>query len=115
MFPSLPERDLVTWNAMHSGFVQQGMGSKAGELLQLMTTPDKGTFESLLSACSRSGQVQEGREYSFRVMVEEYSITPSCEHHGCMVDMLGRAGCVEEAEQFMEPTPAVFGAGIVSQ
>jgi len=72
------------------------------------------TFVSLLSACSHAGLVEEGRHF-FNSMRKEHGITPQVEHYSCMVDLLGRAGFLDEAEEFIrrmpiEPNLAVWGA-----
>ncbi|CAH9074308.1 unnamed protein product [Cuscuta europaea] len=38
-------------------------------------------------------------------MVEIHGMTPSSEHCGCMVDLFGRAGLLEEAEKFIQYFP----------
>ncbi|RVW63555.1 Pentatricopeptide repeat-containing protein [Vitis vinifera] len=58
-------------------------------------------FASLLSAFSHSGLVEKGR-YWFSIMVNEYKIQPSEKHYACMVDLLSRAGRVEEAQELIE-------------
>ncbi|KAL6338148.1 hypothetical protein AAG906_012844 [Vitis piasezkii] len=63
--------------------------------------PDHATFASLLSAFSHSGLVEKGR-YWFSVMVNEYKIQPSEKHYACMVDLLSRAGRVEEAQELID-------------
>ncbi|TKY47226.1 Pentatricopeptide repeat-containing protein [Spatholobus suberectus] len=52
-------------------------------------------------ACSRAGLVDEGRYY-FKLMMDGYGIEPEMEHYGCMVDLLARAGLVEEAVRLIE-------------
>lgn len=69
---------------------------------------------AVLSACSHAGLVDEGREY-FYSMNHDYGITANSVHYTCMVDLLGRAGRLEEAQQLMknmpfEPDAAAWGA-----
>ncbi|KAK9266298.1 hypothetical protein L1049_001820 [Liquidambar formosana] len=76
--------------------------------------PDEITFISLLCACSRSGMVTEGLEY-FNSMEHKYCIAPNLKHYACMVDLLGRAGHLEDAHEFIKkmsikPDPAIWGA-----
>ncbi|XP_068658045.1 pentatricopeptide repeat-containing protein At4g02750-like [Aristolochia californica] len=66
--------------------------------------PNQVTFTGVLSACSYSGFVQKGRQL-FNEMVHMHNIRPSAEHHTCMVDMLARAGLLEEAEAFLMHLP----------
>ena len=64
----------------------------------------KVTFVGLLHACSHSGLVDEGRQF-FKSMSSDYGLTPLLEHYACMVDLLGRAGDVQGAEQFIYDMP----------
>ncbi|PKA60457.1 Pentatricopeptide repeat-containing protein [Apostasia shenzhenica] len=122
LFDEMPERNLVTWNAMLSGFSMHGMCSEALILFSAMAEealrPDDITFVSLLSACSRSGDVDNGRRL-FRELGSVYGLTPKVEHLACMVDLLGRAGHLEEAERLIRkmaipPNEVVLGSLIAS-
>ena len=62
--------------------------------------PDDITFMALLSTFSHAGLVGEGWKY-FDCMRRDYHITPSVEHYACMVDLLGRAGHLDEAWNFI--------------
>ncbi|XP_039117501.1 pentatricopeptide repeat-containing protein At1g15510, chloroplastic [Dioscorea cayenensis subsp. rotundata] len=117
-FNSLEEKDVVSWNIMMTGYAVRGHGDLAVDLFKRMeekgVLPDEVTFIALLCACSRSGMVNQGWEY-FDNMHKKYSITPSLRHYACMVDLLGRAGWLEEAQQFIkempiEPDAAIWGA-----
>ncbi|KAL5783219.1 hypothetical protein ACOSP7_008248 [Xanthoceras sorbifolium] len=66
--------------------------------------PDHVTFIALLSACSHGGLVKEGYEF-FSKMSSVYKINPKIEHYGCMVDLLGQAGHLEEAANFISSMP----------
>ncbi|KAK7851979.1 pentatricopeptide repeat-containing protein [Quercus suber] len=72
------------------------------------------TFLGIHCACVHGGLVSEGKEY-FRRMSEEFGITPLIQHHGCMVDLFGRAGLIQEARNLvnsmpMDPDVPVWGA-----
>jgi len=66
--------------------------------------PNEVTFVGLLHACSHSGLVDEGRQF-FKSMSSDYGLTPLLEHYACMVDLLGRAGDVQGALQFIYDMP----------
>lgn len=68
----------------------------------------------VLSACSHTGLTDRGTEY-FHSMNKDYGITPNSKHYACMIDLLGRAGCLEEAQNLIrnmpfEPDAATWGA-----
>ncbi|KAJ4968983.1 hypothetical protein NE237_015684 [Protea cynaroides] len=98
-------RDQSSWNVMIAGCGVNGQGKEACSLLFLMEEdgfkPNPITFISLLSSCSHSGLVKEGRRF-FDLMVTKYGILPSLEHWTCIIDMFGRAGRLEEAYQLIE-------------
>ncbi|WCJ28919.1 Pentatricopeptide repeat (PPR) superfamily protein [Euphorbia peplus] len=105
LFKGLPFRDTVSWNIIISAYSQHGLGKKALEAFNTMliegVVPDELTFIGILAACSYTGLVEEGKKF-FNSMSKEYGITPSIEHHACMVDILGRAGRFSEVEVFIE-------------
>ncbi|KAF3438936.1 hypothetical protein FNV43_RR17211 [Rhamnella rubrinervis] len=108
VFSDMPTRDIVSWNSMIGGFGMHGLGQAALNLLKEMRhsglSPDSMTFTSVLSACSHSGLVNEGLEVFFS-MRRDYSLTSSMEHYACIVDMLARAGRLEDAVSFIQRMP----------
>lgn len=105
VFRRMPKRDVVAWNSMISGLSQNGCGDEALKLFNQMreegTKPDYVTFVNILSACSHMGLVHEGWTY-FKMMLDEFGLTPRVEHCACMVDILSRAGKLYEAKEFIE-------------
>jgi pentatricopeptide repeat protein len=59
------------------------------------------TYVSVLSSCSHSRLVEQGRRY-FDSMTRVHKITPQNEHYACMVDMFGRTYLLTEAKQFIQ-------------
>ncbi|CAK9168226.1 unnamed protein product [Ilex paraguariensis] len=105
VFELLSSKDLISWNTMIASYGIHGQGMEALSLFLHMTEtdlkPDHATFASLLSACSHSGLVEEGK-YCFDRMVYEFNIKPSEKHYACLVDLLARAGRVEEARDLID-------------
>lgn len=103
VFEHMEIHNLVSWNSMISGYANHGLAEKAIRLFEeMMRTglePDCVTFLELLTACNHSGLANEG-QVLFTSMSEVYGITPSIEHLCCLVDLLGRAGRVREAEEY---------------
>jgi len=98
-------RDLTCWNAMIVGLSVHGQSLDALRLFDSMKIePDHVTFVGVLTACSHSGLVNEGRAY-FNSMAEDYKIVPGVKHYGCMIDMLYRHGKVHEAYQMIKDMP----------
>lgn len=76
--------------------------------------PDEITFLGVLSACVHGGLVSQGKEM-FERMTKEFGISPSVQHYGCMIDLYGRAGLINEAWNLvntlpMEPDVLIWGA-----
>uniref|UniRef100_A0A0E0DZG8 DYW domain-containing protein n=1 Tax=Oryza meridionalis TaxID=40149 RepID=A0A0E0DZG8_9ORYZ len=118
VFDSLPARGLTTWNCMIGGFAVHGRCDDALELFHQMeaagVAPDDVTLLNVLTACAHAGEVGEGRRYLDHI-VSRHGIEPKAEHYGCMVDLFGRAGQLDEAKKVidempMDPDLAVLGA-----
>lgn len=112
------KKNTSAWNILLTGYAQQRQGGLAVELFHRMidseVNPDEITFISLLCAFSRSGMVTEGLEY-FSYMKHKYHITPNLKHYACIVDLLGRAGKLDDAYEFIQKMPinpdtAIWGA-----
>eukprot|EP01018_Ginkgo_biloba_P009799 Gb_07723 [translate_table: standard] len=108
VFDKMPEQNVVAWNAMIVGYAMHGYGKEAIQLFEQMqhsgTKPDNVTFIAVLSACCHAGLVDDGWQY-FDCMTQDYHITPTVEHYCCMVDLLGRAGHLYEAYDFINKMP----------
>ncbi|XP_077210105.1 tetratricopeptide repeat (TPR)-like superfamily protein [Tasmannia lanceolata] len=109
LFEKMPKRDVTSWNAMILGFAIHGCVDKALDALDRMCTveclrPNSITFVGVLSAFNHRGLVREGRMY-FDLMVSKYKIQPRIEHYGCLVDLLARAGFIEEALDVVSEMP----------
>ncbi|XP_030493391.2 pentatricopeptide repeat-containing protein At1g08070, chloroplastic [Cannabis sativa] len=108
VFNKMSMRNVFSWTALIQGLASNGQGKKALEYFKLMqqnnVVPNDVTFIGVLSACSHAGLVDEGRKY-FLSMSNDYDIEPRIEHYGCMVDIFGRAGLIEEACEFIQNMP----------
>ncbi|CAL5046469.1 unnamed protein product [Urochloa decumbens] len=116
IFDRMDNKNVVSWNAMISGYGLHGQGAEALKLYKAMLDahilPTSSTFLSVLYACSHGGLVDEGRTV-FHVMTNEYKITPGVEHCTCMVDLLGRAGKLKEAFELISEFPkSAVGPGV---
>ncbi|CAN1337401.1 Pentatricopeptide repeat-containing protein At1g33350 [Linum perenne] len=105
LFEKMPERDVPSWNAVIAGCTQNGMFPEAISLFRRMIyhhveRPNQVTVVCALSACGHTGMLQPGK---------------SIEHYGCLIDILGRAGRLEEAMEVIrgmkiEPDEVVWGS-----
>ncbi|KAL5993193.1 hypothetical protein ACLOJK_014116 [Asimina triloba] len=110
IFHDMPMRDIISYNSLIAGFAANGYGYEALELISKMQEeaikPDRITFIGVLTACSHSGLTEEGRR------IFESIEHPDVDHYACMVDLLGRAGELEEAKRLLDKMPMEPHAGI---
>ncbi|OAY65647.1 putative pentatricopeptide repeat-containing protein, mitochondrial [Ananas comosus] len=104
VFNKMPERSSVSWNTMIVGYGKHSLGDEVIQLFNLVlreVKPDRVTFMAVLSGCSHGGLVDEGLSI-FDYMIKEKGLKPEIGHYGCIVDLLGRAGRIEKALDFIK-------------
>jgi len=108
VFDSIHVKSLISWNAMMAAFAQNGIGQKVIETFEVMLRtgckPDHISYVAVLSGCSHIGLVAEGKHY-YDSMTQEFGISPRNEHFACMVDLLGRAGLLDQAKNLIDGMP----------
>ncbi|XP_059657126.1 putative pentatricopeptide repeat-containing protein At5g37570 [Cornus florida] len=114
LFEQMPKRDLVSYCSMIQGLSIHGHGVQAVGLFARMLneglTPDDVAFTVILTACSHAGLVEEGCRY-FDSMIHDYSLVPSPDHYGCIIDLLARSGNVKAAYELIKSMPVAPHAG----
>ncbi|KAF5946031.1 hypothetical protein HYC85_016259 [Camellia sinensis] len=109
-------KDVILWNSMITGYGIHGHGNQAigmySRMIEERVKPNQATFVSLLAACSHSGLVDEGINL-FNSMETDHNIRPNEKHYACFVDLLGRAGRLEEAEAFIRKMPFEPGGAVL--
>ncbi|XP_024543601.1 pentatricopeptide repeat-containing protein At4g02750-like [Selaginella moellendorffii] len=108
VFERMNNADAVSWNAMITAFAQNGLWRDAERCYSKMQCeglqPDGITFLALLSASVHAGSLSSAWCY-FVAMELDYELVATAEHFKCMVDLLGRSGRVEEAEELAASMP----------
>lgn len=108
VFERMETMYVCTWNAIICSLASNGMEQLAIDMFEKMKQdkfwPNEVTFVAILTACSRAKYVKLGLEL-FKSISEEFGIVPSMEHYGCVVDLLGRAGLLAEAYDFIKKMP----------
>ena len=109
------KKDVILWTAIITVHAQHGYAKDAELLFVQMQdegfVPNRVTFLNVLTACSHGGLVSEGEDF-FASMIMYYGIPPTVDHYDCMIDLFGRAGLLEKAENFIVKMP--FPPRIVS-
>ncbi|XP_057813126.2 pentatricopeptide repeat-containing protein At3g24000, mitochondrial [Cryptomeria japonica] len=104
LFDKIHQPDVASWTAIIAGYAMHGYSKDALKVFEQMkhsrANLDHVSFLCVLYACSHAGLVDEGCQY-FKSMSDSYCIMPTMDHYKCMVDLLGRAGYLEEALNFM--------------
>lgn len=118
VFDQMSERDVISWSIIVTGTAMHGQWKEAiaafHQMLSQGVQPNDITFMGILSACTHAGLVDEGLQY-FDRMSRVFAIDPKVEHYGCVVDLLSRAGRLDEAEDMISsmrvpPNAIVWGA-----
>ncbi|PIN01188.1 hypothetical protein CDL12_26309 [Handroanthus impetiginosus] len=108
VFDQMPQRNLTSWDIMISGLAKNKLGEDAVELFAEFKRsglkPDGQMFIGVFSACGVVCDIVEGMLH-FESMVKDYGIVPTMEHYVSIVDMMGNAGCLDEALEFIEKMP----------
>ncbi|RWR84749.1 pentatricopeptide repeat-containing-like protein [Cinnamomum micranthum f. kanehirae] len=110
LFKQMPERDIVSWNSLLTGFALNGSGKQSLFVFERMiesgVVPNHVTFLGVLSACSHAGLISEGRQF-LDSMEGEYGICPRSEHYAILIDALGRNNQLEQAMELIKSAPSV--------
>ncbi|KAK6130527.1 hypothetical protein DH2020_035736 [Rehmannia glutinosa] len=111
-------KDAISWSSIVSGYGLHGQGQRAvnvfDKMLQSGIKPDTSVIVGVLSACCKSGLINDGMRI-YDTIVSNYEIKPTVEMCSCMVDMFGRLGELNRAHDFIksmpfEPGPSIWGA-----
>ncbi|XP_027348190.1 putative pentatricopeptide repeat-containing protein At1g10330 [Abrus precatorius] len=108
VFRVMVSREVCTWNAIISSLASNGREKEALDMFEEMKLqglqPNGITFVAVLTACSRAKFVMEGLEL-FRSMLHDFQVVPIMKHYGCVIDLLGRAGYIQEAADIIRNMP----------
>lgn len=115
IFEHMADRNIITYNSIILGLGLHGLASQAfqlfEEILSIGVNPDHCTFSALLCACCHAGLIEDGKKI-FRRMEDEFCLQPGTEHYVYMVKLLGTAGELEEAFDFIQSLPQPVDPGV---
>ncbi|KAF4390704.1 hypothetical protein G4B88_015594 [Cannabis sativa] len=105
LFDDTPGKDVVCWSAMIASYGIHGQGRKSldvfNDMLRAKVKPNHVTFTCILSSCSHSGLLEQGKK-CFESMAKDFGISPQLNNYACMVDLLSRSGQLSEAEELIQ-------------
>uniref|UniRef100_A0A0D9VH20 Pentacotripeptide-repeat region of PRORP domain-containing protein n=1 Tax=Leersia perrieri TaxID=77586 RepID=A0A0D9VH20_9ORYZ len=113
VFDKMPERDIISWNSMVTGFSHNGQGKQSlavfERMLKAEVQPTYITFLAVLTACSHAGLVSDSR----RILesMQDHGVEPRAEHYATFIDALGRNRRLEEASEFIKGLSSKIGLG----
>jgi pentatricopeptide repeat protein len=107
-FEELPKRSVISWNALISGYSQQGLGDEALEVFEQMKheqfIPNAVTYVCVLDACSSIGYLVMGEEIHLE-MLKKGLLHKDITLGNALVDMYGKCGQVERSQQVFDELP----------
>ncbi|CAL0326469.1 unnamed protein product [Lupinus luteus] len=115
IFIDIIEPNVISYNSIINGFAQNGFGEEALGIYKKMQSeghePNHVTFLAVLSACAHGGLIEEGWNL-FNTMESQYGIKREADHYACMVDLLSRAGLLDEAIHLIRSMPLKPHSGV---
>lgn len=107
-FDAMDDKNTWAYSAMVSGLALHGCGRKALQVFDAMVreghTPDAAVYVGVLNACSRAGLLEDGLRCFDRMRLE-HKVSPNAQHYGCMVDLMARAGKLDDARALIGTMP----------
>ena len=104
VFDSLPQRKIVSWNAVMTGYIQCGQPEEALSLFQNMQQeclkPDKITFMNVFKACGSLGYLSQAKEMHALSEKHEFEFDQYLEN--TLIDAYGKCGDVKAAKQVFD-------------
>jgi pentatricopeptide repeat protein len=107
VFDKMPERNrnICSWNLMISGYTVNGLGNDGLLVFKKMkqqgiVVPDGETFALVLAAYALVEAVEKG--FMHFESMKGYGVVPAMEHYLGVVNILGCAGQLDEAKEFIE-------------
>ncbi|PHT95032.1 hypothetical protein T459_02914 [Capsicum annuum] len=108
VFQEMSIRDSASWSALISAYGTHGSGDKALKLFLEMKEggikTDSIALLAVLSACNYCGRFEEGKKL-FDEASKDKSFSITVELYACYIDLLGRAGKLEDASEVINRMP----------
>ncbi|EFJ28852.1 hypothetical protein SELMODRAFT_92825 [Selaginella moellendorffii] len=113
IFTEIKQPSVISWTAIVAAYAQNGRVEEATLLFHLMkldgSSPDTLTFTTILSLYSHAGLLEDGC-HCFGSISRDHFLAPAPQHYNCVIDLLGRAGRIEDAEGFVRGMPCATSA-----
>ncbi|XP_057970511.1 putative pentatricopeptide repeat-containing protein At3g11460, mitochondrial [Malania oleifera] len=107
LFNEMPKKELITWNAMISGYAQNGLAANVLELYREMDSmgicADAVTLLGVLSSCAHLGAQSVGREVERRIECGGFGLNPFLKN--ALINMYARCGNLVKARAIFDDMP----------
>lgn len=107
VFTNIPEKDIVSWNAMVNAYAQGGLPEKALLLFEEMemkgVKPNVITMVGVLSACAKKSDLELGRWICS--YIERNEIDVNLTLNNAMLDMYVKCGSINDAKNLFNRMP----------
>ncbi|CAI9766623.1 unnamed protein product [Fraxinus pennsylvanica] len=117
VFEEMRIRDSVSWSAIIGAYGLYGYPEEALRLFYEIQgsgiKADAITYLAILSACNHAGFVEEGLKL-FDEAIKDINISLTMEHYTCFIDLLGRAGKIDDAYDVIGRMPMKANSRIYS-
>ncbi|KAI3678064.1 hypothetical protein L6452_37343 [Arctium lappa] len=108
VFDEIPERNMIAWSTMISGYAKLDMFSEALDSFVNMqkagVIPDEVTMASVISACAGLGALDVGRWA--HAYVKKRRIVKDTKLSTSLINMYAKCGCIEKAREVFDEMPA---------
>ena len=109
VFNKLHVQDVNSWNALIVGYMKNEHELVALNCFEQMeregVSPNEITFLCVLTACLHSGKLNDAQMY-YENIVRKYGMTPTIEHHTCMVVVFGLLGHFDKVISMIKTVPS---------
>ncbi|XP_002988462.2 pentatricopeptide repeat-containing protein At2g13600 [Selaginella moellendorffii] len=108
-FSAMPNPNATSWNALIHAYARSSQQHhEAIHLSRRMilagVDPDDVTFVGLLNSCNHAGLLEASRQI-FLAVQEQHFEEPTVDHYCCLINALGRAGRLGQAEELVASMP----------
>ena len=114
VFEQLPVRNVVSWNALMTGYAEHGLGDDALEYYKCMledkVSPDAVTYSCILKVCGIVGALTIGEDIDAEVR-KQGLLQKDIVLGNVLVDMYAKCGALERAQEVFKLLP---GRNVVS-
>ncbi|XP_042489602.1 pentatricopeptide repeat-containing protein ELI1, chloroplastic-like [Macadamia integrifolia] len=108
LFDDFPNKDLISWNALISSYIQNNQPNKAVLLFQQMileVEPDPVTIVNVLTSCTHLANLPQGRSLHAFIIRKAFDLVFDISVGNSLVTLYARCGVMSNAEMVFRSLP----------